>query len=110
MPDSQSLSSGKSEALSGRKIPAHATLGWDDQFRATTIVGRINEARFVSGKDLAAGGAKLANILLQALVDLPAVRYELFTETIHVGLASRLLLLGAFLGYRMRSRETKRRR
>jgi hypothetical protein len=64
----------------------------------------------VLGNDLTAGRAKLAHILLQAGVDLPTIRHKLFAEAIHVGLASRLLLLRAFLGYRIRSRETKHRR
>ena len=62
------------------------------------------------GKDLTAGGAKLAHVLLQARIDFPAIRYKLLAEAIHVGLASRLLLLRAFLGHRMHSRETKHRR
>jgi hypothetical protein len=62
----------------------------------------------VLGNDLTAGGAEPAHILLQAGVDLPAIRHKLFAEAIHVGLASRLLLLRALLGYRIRSRETKR--
>jgi hypothetical protein len=61
-------------------------------------------------KDFAAGGAKLALVLLQAGDDPFRNRYEVFAKTINVGFARCLLFLRAWFGHRTRSRETKRRR
>jgi hypothetical protein len=59
-------------------------------------------------KDLAAGGAKLALVLLQAGHDPVRDWYKILAKAIHVRLASCLLVLCAWLSHRIRSRETKR--
>ncbi len=55
----------------------------------------------LAAKDLAAGRAKLAPIVLQARHDLVRDWYEILAKAIHVGLASSLLVLrpGSAIAY-----------